>query len=154
VLKAACAQTQSLHELSVIALGELKKFKHDIHLVCGPITTGGRGSIEENLRVFDAVVTWLLEAGLPIFSQLPYEDQIFTLRQRWQAEDTARVGQYHEAILHNFYAPLIQSGRINRPWFIKGWQSSTGATWERQQFTDLKVKIVDLSETDIDEILG
>ncbi|HEX8591422.1 MAG TPA: hypothetical protein VF696_01580 [Candidatus Paceibacterota bacterium] len=153
-LEAECVKADSFAELVPLALAELKKFPTGAETVCGPISTGGRGSIEENFRVFGATITALTEQGRPIFSQVPYEERIFFFRKRWQDEGPSRAGAYYMPILEEFYHPLLTSGLIRRAWFIPGWESSYGARWERDELTKAGAEIVDLTDEQVDEFLS
>ncbi len=148
-----CAKTNSLTELVQIAAAELQKFPKGGEVVCGPISTGGRGSSEENLRVFEATIETLKKVGRPIFSQVPYEERIFFFRKRWQDSDPSRAGQYYMPILEEFYYPLFQTKLIKRGWFIPGWNSSFGARWEREQLEEVNADICDLANEWVDQIL-
>lgn len=132
-LKVECEKATSFEELVVVALGELKKFKDGAELVCGPITTGGQGSVEANLAVFNKVIDHFVRVDRPIFSQMPYEGKIFLLRREWINKDPNRANEYYHGILERFYLPLIESGLIRTAWFIEGWESSVGAKWEHKQ---------------------
>ena len=146
LLAAQCSRATCFEELTAIALSELHKFPQGAEVVCGPISTGGRGSVLENLRIFSATIHALQGLGIPVFSQMPYEEKIFHFRNRWRTEDPTRVNQYYTPILLEFYHPLIQTGLIKKGWFIPGWESSTGAQWERIEFQKLGIEICDLEE--------
>lgn len=148
-----CAKTRSLRGLAAIALKELQKFTAGAEMVCGPISTGGRGSAQENLRVFNAAIKALQQNERPIFSQMPYEDCIFLFRKRWQAKDISRANQYYLPILEQFYRPLMRSGILTRGWFIPGWESSLGARWERAELAAAGIEICDLNHAWIDNAL-
>lgn len=153
-LAAQCVKTNSFAELVPLALAELSKFPAGAEVVCGPISTGGRGSIEKNFSVFNATIAALIKDGRPIFSQVPYEERIFFFRTRWQNEDPSRTGKYYMPILEEFYAPLIRTGRIRRGWFIPGWKSSFGADWERKELQAMGAETHDLTKEWVDSILA
>ena len=153
-IRKECAAARSFSELAEVAIRELRKFPAGCEIVCGPISTGGRGSLEANFRVFEASVARLLRESRPIFSQIPYEERIVYLRNQWLAEDPAREGQYCMPILTELYLPLIKRRIIKRAWFIPGWQSSFGTKWEREQLTLHGVEITDLTDEWVDEALA
>ena len=130
-----CGKAVSFSELAALALAELRKFSDGCEIVCGPITTGGRGSMKKKFKVFRLTVQALAKLGKPMFSQLPYEEQIFFLRKRWQEADSSRINKYCMPILEEFYHPLISTGVIRAAWFIPGWESSFGAEWEQRSMT-------------------
>ncbi len=139
-----CAQARTFTELAAIAVHELHQFPGSMHIVCGPITTGGLGSFEANFLRFNEVINDLLAKGYPVFSQIPYEDAIIRLRDEWVAADPRRAGTYCMPILLEFYASLFDSNKIGHAWFIRGWESSHGARWERERLSTIGVKIIDL----------
>ena len=148
-----CARADSLQKLYTLAVGESLKFSDGCGIVFGPISTGGRGKIEENIRVFEATIRALQQQGMPIFSQIPYEDQISLLCRQWRDSDPSRAGKYYMPVLDEFYGPLIQTGLIKQSWFIPGWESSYGAKWERKRLEVIGADIHDLSSEWIDKIL-
>ena len=111
-LQTECTLCDSFADLTPIALRELEKFQDGCGVVCGPISTGGRGNVEENLRVFIGTIATLRKEGIPIFSQEPYEERIFFFRTRWRDEDPTRAAQYYMPILDEFYTPLFSRGII------------------------------------------
>ncbi len=143
-LKARTAQATSFAELLPIALRELEKFTEPAEVVCGPITTGGRGSIGENLEAFESTIICLTHRGRPIFNQIPYEDKIFEFRTKWQSLP-GNTGTYYRPILDEFYLPLFKTKIIQRGFFLPGYESSIGAMWERETLTRLGADIVDLN---------
>jgi hypothetical protein len=153
-LKAECARTESLTELGLLAISELRKFPEGSEIVSGPISTGGRGSIETNLKVFSETIVLLQKNGRPIFNQMPYEDQIFLFRKRWWEGDPARTGKYYMPILEDFYLPIFEQRMLNKAWFIPGWESSFGARWERERLVEIGVEICDLDNKWVDELLA
>lgn len=130
--KKECAACESFEELAALGLRELMKFPGDVEIVCGPITSGGLGSIEKNLAVFNDVVRRMLRHGQPLFNQMPYEDQLFALRDAWKPEPAIPYPPGYEPVLERFYRPLFETRRIRRAWFIPNWETSRGATWERE----------------------
>lgn len=144
VLMLRCSRAMSFDELASIALTEVHKFPDGAELVCGPITTGGLGSVELNLTAFRASIKRLLEEGRPIFDQMPYEDQIFSLTAKWKRNNPDRAREYHQPVLNGFYLPLITSGRIIGGNFMPGWETSQGARWERALMHKLGIRTTDL----------
>jgi hypothetical protein len=149
---AKCATATCFADLAAIAIEELQKFPDGADMVCGPISSGGRGSVAENLRVFDAVIAGLVAEGVPLFAQTVYEEKMQELKRKAIAEGWE--GEYYMPILEEFYLPLFEAGLIKRGWFIPGWNSSIGASWEREQLQALGREIIDLSEERIDQYLA
>ncbi len=153
VLRDACANAGSFAALVPIALAELRKFADGADMVCGPISTGGRGSIEANIQVFNATIAALQSEGRPVFNQVPYEEQILRLRTAWQNSSPENAGKYCMPLLNDFYLPIFKSGHFKQGWFIPGWTSSYGASWERRQLSHLGIAITDLTDEWIDRAL-
>jgi hypothetical protein len=134
-----CDKANSLTELFEVAFRELLKFPGECKMVCGPISTGGLGDSKLNLAVFNAVIRKLLHRRQHIWSQMPYEGQIFRFRERWWNENPERRGDYYMPILEEFYRPLIRMRHFKQALFIPGWSSSFGACWEREEFAALNI---------------
>ncbi len=141
-----CTKADSFAELTPLAIAELHKFSDGAEVICGPISTGGRGNAEANFAIFSGAINALQQQGRPIFSQIPYEERIFFFRKRWQDSDPSHAGQYYRPILLEFYGPLIRSGRIRKGWFIPGWERSVGAQWERRELIEMKAEICYLTD--------
>lgn len=122
-------------ELSEVALRILRRMPQPIGQVCGPITSGGVGKIDGNLAIFRATVERLIAHGKNIFDQLPFEPHLFRIRE----------SEYHNGelqLLEEFYGPIFGSGLVTTLYFIQGWESSFGASWEHNEAKRLKIKII------------
>jgi len=156
MLRAFCKPIQDFSGLVNIARYELSKFHGRAEIVCGPITSGGLGSVEKNLAVFNSAIQGLIIQGRPVFNQMPYEDALFRL----QAEHERRHGRhpedksYNPVVLEEFYLPLFQTRGFSRAWFLPHWRTSKGATWERNTLGGLGVCIVELSEDQLANLLA
>jgi len=125
----------SYKEMANLALNFLRDMPKPIGQVCGPITTGGLGSIELNLDVFNRTIRKLMEWGEVIFNQMPFEYPMQNLRMR-----SKLPGEETDALLLNeFYLPIFNSGLVKRLYFIRGWESSFGARWEHQKAKELGI---------------
>lgn len=133
---AALETANSFAELSEIALRVLKRMPKPIGQVCGPISSGGLGSIEANLKRFDQTIEELINHGNKIFDQVPFEKYIFRLIE------TGRGTRDQNQLLEQFYLPILESGLIDIMYFLPGWESSNGARWEHAQAKRLGIKIV------------
>lgn len=123
----------SLPDMLKVALDVTARMPSGIHLVSGPITTGGVGTIKDNLLVFKRVIEHLADKErLNIFSQMPFEDGMVAYHQKWR-QQTARNGDYCWSILHEFYEPLFAARKFEKFHFIHGFEGSIGACWERDQ---------------------
>lgn len=133
-----------------VALSILDRLQVDdceVGMVCGPISTGGFGSIEANLHHFSKVISHLTQNhNLIIFDQIVFEAAIKRLKERLQPEG------YDWRILYDFYLPIFRTGRITQKFFISGWENSIGTRWERAQAPLHGIKIFDLHEETLDPI--
>ena len=129
-------EVKSFSEMYAIAETILSRMPASVDQVCGPITTGGLGSIELNLNHLNDSVKKLQDEGVDVFDQLPFEKTIHRI-----FGDTT-LAQGHQDILNDFYKPIFESGRITTLYFVSGWQSSKGAQWEHAQAINLSIRIV------------
>ncbi len=119
----------TIQSLLPIALRILERMPHGVSMVCGPISTGGKGSVEENLALFGVAIETLASRGENIFSQMPFERPI------------QRMKKTNSGLLNTFYLPIFKSGRVRRLCFLPGWESSEGATWEHERGVELGFEI-------------
>jgi len=149
-----CKRAVNNIDLVSLALEELHKFWGKAKLVCGPISTGGWGSVEENRRIFNAVMAALLQKEEPIFDLRPYEERIAFFRAEWRKTlSLENARSYYWLVLTEFYYPLIHSGEVAEAYFIEGWHESIGADWMRSEFVKTTTRIRDLDSREIRDIL-
>lgn len=127
------------YELRRIAEEIIALLEDPIGMVCGPISSGGLGSIEKNEQRFSLAIQTLQGAGYNLFNQMPFEP---AMKRMYIPDHTG----YDWRILHHFYEPIFRGGRIRQKFFIPGWESSTGATWERGIAQELGIEIIDLDD--------
>lgn len=118
-----------------IALNVLSRMPDDLAQVCGPITNGGKGSIEENLRFLDSKIDELQEHGIHIFDQMPYEETFQRIAYSKTSEEN------HDDILTDFYEPIFRSHKIKTLYFVPGWEDSAGSNWEYKKAQELGIEI-------------
>lgn len=142
VEQAWLAQVKTYEEMSRLAMHQMRRLCHHSYTekyydwVCGPMTTGGLGSLEANFGRFNEVTAELRRVGHRVFSQMPYEDRMAEL---W---DTLKpVDGYDYRLLEGFYTPIFESGMIRRFHFIPGWEDSTGSRWEHDLAEKLGTEI-------------
>ena len=128
---------QTYEELLAVALDILKRLPQPVGFVCGPVTSGGAGSIEANLKRIEDAIIKLEENGVTIFAQTPFEEEIERLRAVYEESRD----EYPE-LLDQFFVPIFSSGLIQTFYFLPDWESSKGATWEHEQAPKWGVKIV------------
>ncbi len=132
----ALKRTNSFGGLCGIALTILQRMPQPVGEVCGPISTGGQGSLEANLQVFSDTIDQLVAQKKVIFDQIPFEDHIFRI------VNTGWGKRQNNQLLKEFYLPIFESGFVRTLYFIPDWQSSKGATWEHTQGQRLGMEIV------------
>ncbi len=125
--------TTSFEELTHIALHILERAPQPISQVCGPMTSGGLGSLEKNLAVFEKTVITLKERGEIVFNQLPFEDPMARIKL------LKNKGGLN--LLETFYRPIFESGFIKRLYFMYGWENSSGSRWEFKTARNLGIEI-------------
>ncbi len=118
-----------------IAFRVLSRMPQPIEQVCGPISTGGRGSLLANLIAFNEVIVELQAQGKHVFDQMPFEQPM----QRVKAG--LPLDQYPTILLDEFYLPIFESGLIQKLQFMPEWESSFGARWEHAQAERLGIEI-------------
>lgn len=125
---------QDFKDLYRIANRIFDRMPEGLGQVCGPIATGGLGSVSKNLEVFDKAIRKLQEEGKIIFDQIPFEWPMQELKKK--IPDGAKT------ILEDFYLPIFSSGKVTTLYFIPGWETSKGATWEHEVALRLGITIV------------
>lgn len=129
-------QAESVGAMLAIAFRVLKRMPQPIGQVCGPISTGGRGSLLENLIAFNETIVELQAQGAIIFDQMPFEEPI----QRVKAG--LPLDRYPTILLDEFYLPIFETGMVKKVYFMPDWESSYGARWEHEQAQRLGIEIV------------
>lgn len=140
----------TFEELADKAL-ELVGETRGLAMVCGPITTGGTDNQVYNFQIMSAVVAGLERQGKQLFNQMPYELGLRKLLYNWETEGNTG---YCMPILTVFYARLFKEGVITEGYFIPGWRSSIGASWEHEQLLKLGHTVHDLTSAEIREFFA
>ena len=126
---------KTINELYEIAVQIINRMPKDVVQVCGPITNGGKGSIEENLKFLNQTIQELQNKGVSIFDQMPFEESFHRIIQEYAGN------QKYVNILDDFYAPLFSLNKIKKLYFIPGWETSRGANWEYQRAKETSIEI-------------
>jgi hypothetical protein len=126
---------KSFDEMVALAFEVIDDGEGHAVMVAGPISTGGLGSREKNTARLTEVVDRLIDEGHPVFNQVPFEGKMKEFIAGFE-------GGYPMPILEEFYLPLHQSGRIKKFFFIPGWESSFGASWEHDRAHELGIEII------------
>ena len=129
-------KVESAADLYAIAERIIAHMEKPLVQVCGPVGTGGLGSVEKNLEVFNDTIIQLQGKRLNVFDQMPFEDQMQNLKKKFSTEKVVND------ILNDFYLPIFKSGAISAFYFMPNWQTSFGARWEHEEAKKLGIKIV------------
>lgn len=132
---------QTFEELADIGLSMLKQISlsgKPIVQICGPISTGGFGNHKKNLAYLEKAIEVANKKGLQVFDQTPFDDAMAKLSEKY-----AKTEGYTLPILETFYKKIFKSGLITKVIFLPDWQSSKGATWERNVASQFHMKVED-----------
>jgi hypothetical protein len=120
----ALDKAQKYNDLFDIAINFLPRMPQPLVQFCGPISTGGRGSIESNLAELDKAILFFAAKGIYIFDQIPFEEPMQRIKSSYES--------YNHDLLDQFYLPIFESGYIKKFVFLPDWESSVGAKWENE----------------------
>ena len=96
--------------------------------LCGPITTGGVGSIQGNNDKMVRVVEKIRTMGHKVFAHTDYTKEILAIKSELQKHN--RFYYYDWDLLYDCFDPLFASGLLDGLIFLEDFESSTGARWE------------------------
>lgn len=130
----ATAQTYS--ELLPVGFRVLRRMPDGAAMICGPISSGGTGSMAENIERFKRAIEVVARSSVPVFTQMPFEAAMQRIKDRGGAGSDA------SSLLTTFYRPLFESGRIKRLYFLPNWEGSFGARWEHEEALHLGMGII------------
>lgn len=129
-------QSETFEELAEIAIEILGRMPGEVGIVCGPISSGGKGTVEANIAEFGNRIEELKSQGLEIFDQMPFELHM------WRIKETPYYDPTRNHLLEEFYGRLFASEKLTTFYFIPGWESSYGASWENNVARDLGKTII------------
>jgi hypothetical protein len=126
----------SFDEIGKIAFSIQIKMPEGLGQVCGPISTGGEGNIKDNMKIFSDTINVLINENILLFDQRPLEASINRIRKN--------LGENYSYIdlLNSIYAPLFNSRKVVRAYFIHGWESSKGSVWEHDVCVTNNIDII------------
>lgn len=122
-------------ELFVVAKDVLQRMPPPVAQVCGPISTGGAGSVEKNLKRFEEAIAILQQQSIEIFNQVPFEIPM------QQIKSAREFDSYDDTLLNDFYLLIFESKLVHKLYFLPDWESSVGAKWEHEQALRLGLSI-------------
>ena len=137
-----CKNYNELGELMLASLKELKQENPDkkIIQVCGPITTGGLGSIQKNMEAIKDMIREMEQQGYVSFDQTPFEDKMFEIKAQRKENNTFK--HYDWDLLNDCYLPIFSSGIFDHLVFLPGYESSIGAQWEYDMALKYNIDII------------
>lgn len=128
-------KVKTVKEMFDIALRVLSRMARPVVQVCGPITSGGKGNVDLNIKYLNDKISELQEKGINVFDQMVFEDATMRLK------DELSKDKYFMDLFTYFYLPVFESGFIDGLCFLPGWESSRGANWEHEQAKRLGLRI-------------
>jgi hypothetical protein len=128
-------QAETATAMYAVADRIYSRMPESIVQVCGPIATGGLGSLEANLDAFNETIKKLQSQGLHVFDQMPFEMPMQKLKK------DLKPGEYAYSILDDFYLPLMNKEKITTFYFMPNWKTSKGAQWEHDLVTKMGKEI-------------
>ena len=124
-------------EVALVILKRMSERNKTIVQLCGPMSTGGLGDLGKNMKFFQCALEVLEGDDFIVFDQSLFQGAMIRLSKK---EDH---GAYCTPILEVFYRRLFESGLIKKTLFLPDWQSSKGATWERELAVRLGMGVED-----------
>ncbi len=146
-LRAAMTAAGTFVEMRTVALEILPRHAQPLGMLCGPISSGGEGTIDLNLAIFNRAIPLLRAEGRILFNQIPFEPQMHRIIG---ADNGYYLGP--EQLLEEFYLPIFESGFLRFLIFLPTWPTSVGATWEHSQAERLGIPKVYQSQEWYDEL--
>lgn len=134
---------ESYEELSNISKEILQSMSQPVSMVSGPISSGGRGSIEDNLSHLQKSAAKLRKDGHNVFDNLFFEGPMRRIREN---HSNLPKEESNLILLSEFYEPIFKSGHIKKIFFLPDWKSSQGASWEHEKAKELGIERVYLDE--------
>jgi len=124
-------------ELAISILTRMRETGKEVVQICGPMSTGGFGTLDQNMARFRVAIKQAQQNGLLVFNQIPFQGVII------RVSDHHRSLTYDMAILEVFYRKIFECGHVSRTLFLPGWESSRGARWEREFASSLGIPTED-----------
>jgi hypothetical protein len=116
---------RTFEDVGKIAIEIQNSMPDEIGHLCGPMSTGGLGNIEDNLINFENILIKLSQ-DYQMYNQLPLEDGIYRIMKKLKETNSYNP----EDLLNAIYKPLFNSKKLKKVFFIHDWESSHGTTWE------------------------
>lgn len=138
-------KARTFKQLAKVAIRVLRRMPQPIIQVCGPITTGGAGTVKGNIRIFQGVIKELQRSGKIVFNQISFEEPLWRIMKEFPRQ-WGKPNKKDLQLLEEFYGTIFRSGLLKELHFIEWWESSFGACWEHYEGGRLGLKIVFLEK--------
>ena len=147
ILKRA-RQAPTLRGVGEIAAEMLMTHFGAASLVMTPITSGGiirggRPSARANVEKLAKIIEEFEAANIRVFNQLLFKAVIDMRRIKWRESDKSHSMGYYEAILYDFYAPILATGGIKVLFLLPGWRKSRSCKFVKKGVG--KARIIELT---------
>jgi len=139
----------TLREVGLIAADVVNEYYGSASLVMTPVRSAGlmrrgRPSPRANLERLREVITELRGANIAVFNQLLFASVIDAHLAKWRESEKSHSVGYYEAILHDFYGPIIGTGCIKVLFLLPGWDKSRSCRYVRKGVLDHKGRVIKL----------
>lgn len=139
--KKTASKTKTINELLTVSLEAIKSFPDKaVHMIIGPMTTGGTGSFESNMARHEKVVRHFWAQGICVFDQSRIDDDMNRILS------TTTFDGYPWLLFDDFFGPLFESGVISKLHLLPGWETSTGTKWEQEKALSVGIELNYLTE--------
>jgi hypothetical protein len=145
----AVAKASTMEELAEVAIRFLRRISkkgHEVIEICGPMTTGGLGDFNANMKRYNHAIKMAVQSGYVVFDLPFFQPAIVRILDFKEGQPN-----YNWEILHVFLRKVFESRYIVKGFFLPDWQSSIGASWEREEFERLKIPIEECPSTWLDQ---
>jgi len=135
------------HKLTLLAkeaLETIEKMPPPVIQFCGPISTGGFGSVSDNIDCLVSLINEGSKRRLSVFNQISFERRLDKVLENHF--------EYDYPLLDYFYKPILSSGKINGLIFLPLWQTSIGSTWEHDFAMSLGIPIFHMENMFFEEV--
>ncbi|HEY0010918.1 MAG TPA: DUF4406 domain-containing protein [Candidatus Paceibacterota bacterium] len=123
-------------DIAIAILARMRDLGQPIVQICGPMSTGGLGSLRENMQRFQRAVDIAIAKGITVFNQVAFQEAIIRLSNYKEGSE-----EYGMDILERFYQRVFEAGYIDAFMFLPGWESSIGTRWEREVGSKLGIEV-------------
>jgi hypothetical protein len=143
---AAMHASETLRHLANVGIRmvqELQDHSPDgsVTILSGPMTTGGVGSFEGNIHLFEHAIDVVREHGYIVFNQLPFQHGLIRIlnlhKDKVFFEPGGDPKTYPQQILDGFYWPLFEARGLDHLLLLPTWVTSNGSTQELTKAFDI-----------------